>query len=315
MRIMERPLDLSRDGWIILSTGGVRNFAYGFLSVVLGLYLAGLGLRTEAIGAIFTAALAGGAAMTVALTAFADRLGRRRILLLGAVLMAMAGAVFALTDNVVLLMVAAVVGTVSPSGKEVGPFLSVEQAALPETTATHRRTDAFSAYNLVSYLAGACGSLMVGLPLLLGLAPLEGYRSLVWGYAVAGVVLLVLYAGLSHRVEALQGGTRKTLSGFGLHRSRSVVAKLGALFAVDAFAGGFVVQGFVAYWFYLRYGADPATLGAIFFGTNLLSGLSLLAASPVARRIGLLNTMVFTHLSLHLVYHAAIPGTTYPPLY
>src|SRR5262249_17255832 len=144
---------LSRDGWLLFAACGVRNFAYGFLSVVLGVYLAALGQSVEAIGGIFTAALAGGALMTLALTSVPDPLGRRKVLALGAVLMAAAGVAFALTDQILVLTLAAILGTISPSGKEVGPFLSVEQAILPQTTTDARRTEVFAAYNLVNSLA------------------------------------------------------------------------------------------------------------------------------------------------------------------
>ena len=292
---------LSPDGRLLFVTCGVRSFAYGFLSVVLGLYLAELGLEAGAIGGIFGAALAGGALMTVALTGVADRLGRRRVLIVGAALMALAGTVFALADSPLLLALAAIVGAISPSGKEVGPFLSIEQAALPRTAPDERRTSVFAAYNLVGSLAGALGALAAGVPDLLGLAPLTGYRLLVGAYAATGLLLAALFARLSPDVEAAPRSAPTAdvpapRLRFGVHRSRGVVARLAALFALDAFAGGFVVQGLVAYWFNVRYGADAATLGAIFFGTNLLSALSFLAAPPVARRIGLLNTMVFTHL-------------------
>lgn len=288
-------LELSKDGWLLFVTCGVRSFAYGFLSVVLGLYLAALGFEAGAIGIVFTAALAGGAVMTVVLTTIADRLGRRRILVVGAVLMALAGAVFAITDNLILLAVAAILGTISPSGKEVGPFLSIEQAILPQTTCDERRTDVFAAYNLVGSLAGALGALAVSLPSVFTLEPLASYRFLVWGYVVAALVLLFLFVALSPAVEAAAMRV-DSRGGFGVRRSRGVVAKLAALFALDAFAGGFIVQSLVAYWFHLRYGMETKALGPIFFGTNLLAALSFLLAVPIARRIGLLNTMVFTHL-------------------
>jgi hypothetical protein len=135
-------------------------------------------------------------------------------------------------------------------------------------------------------------------PELLGLAPAAGYHALIWAYAATGLLLLLLFQRLSAAVEAptTQTADDRTKRRLGVHRSRGVAAKLAALFALDSFAGGFVVQGLVAYWFSLRYGTDVATLGAIFFGTHLLSALSFLAAVPIARRIGLLNTMVFTHL-------------------
>ena len=145
-------LPLSRDGWLLFATCGVRSFAYGFLSVVLGLYLDGIGLTTAAIGWIFAAALAGGAVMTIIITTVADSFGRKSLLILGAVLMATAGWVFAVSDDPLLLALAAIFGTISPSGKEVGPFLSIEQAILPETTQDQHRTAVFSAYNLVGSL-------------------------------------------------------------------------------------------------------------------------------------------------------------------
>ncbi|MGH7771118.1 MAG: MFS transporter [Candidatus Binatia bacterium] len=289
-------LELSRDGWLLFATCGVRSFAYGFLSVILGLYLAAIGLEAGAIGGIFTAALAGGAVMTVLLTTGADQFGRRRILLLGALLMALAGTVFALTDNLILLTIAAILGTISPSGKEVGPFLSIEQAMLPQTTGDKMRTSVFAAYNLVGSFASALGALAVGLPALFGLGPLPGYLLLVWSYAASALLLLLLFARLSPTLEATGARRATRRHGFGMQRSGGMVAKLASLFAVDAFAGGFIVQSLVAYWFYLRYGADTKTLGAIFFGANLLSALSFLLAAPIARRIGLLNTMVSTHL-------------------
>src|SRR4249920_2471881 len=169
---------LSRDGWLLFATCGVRSFAYGFLSVVLGLYLDAIGLTTTAIGWIFTAALAG-----------------------GAVLMATAGWVFAIRSDPLVLTLAAIFGTISPSGKEVGPFLSIEQAILPETTRDQHRTTVFSAYNLVGSLFGAMGALAVGLPSLLSLPQLTGYRFLVWGYVICAVVMMVVFALLSPAIE------------------------------------------------------------------------------------------------------------------
>jgi MFS family permease len=288
-------LPLSRDGWLLFATCGVRSFAYGFLSVVLGLYLETIGLTTTAIGWIFAAALAGGALMTIVITTVADSFGRKALLILGAVLMATAGWVFAISSDPLLLALAAIFGTISPSGKEVGPFLSIEQAILPETTQDQHRTTVFSAYNLIGSLSGAVGALAVGLPSLFSISQITGYRFLVWGYVICAVVMMVVFALLSPAIERKP----KTVSQkrvIGVQRSRKVVAKLAGLFAVDAFAGGFIVQSIVAYWFYLRYETDLNTLGGIFFGTNLLAALSFLAAPAIARRFGLLNTMVFTHL-------------------
>jgi MFS family permease len=286
---------LTHDGWLLFATCGVRSFAYGFLSVILGVYLDAIGLTPTAIGWIFTAALAGGAVMTIVITAIADSFGRKTLLMIGAALMALAGCVFAVSDNPILLTFAAIFGTISPSGKEVGPFLSVEQAILPQTTSVQNRTAAFSAYNLVGSFTGAIGALAVSLPSWLSLSQFNGYRFLVWSYVGAAILLAVLFVLLSPSVEAKKNSeplTRKV----SLRKSRGIVAKLAALFALDAFAGAFIVQGIVAYWFFLRYKTDLNALGEIFFGTNLLAALSFLAAPAMARRFGLLNTMVFTHL-------------------
>ena len=286
---------LSRDGWLLFATCGVRSFAYGFLSVILGLYLDTVGLSPVAIGWIFTAALAGGAVMTIIITAVADRFGRRALLIVGAVLMALAGSIFALSRDPILLTIAAVIGTISPSGKEVGPFLSIEQAILPQTTHEQQRPASFSVYNLVGSFAGAVGALAVAIPSLLSLSAINGYRFLLWGYVFAATVMAVLFALLSRQVETKNRASLQSRQ-FGVHKSRQIVAKLAGLFALDAFAGGFIVQSIVAYWFYLRFKTDLNSLGGIFFGTNFLSALSFLAAPAIARRFGLLNAMVFTHL-------------------
>ncbi len=286
---------LTRDGWLLFASCAVRSFAYGFLSVILGVYLDSIGLSPVSIGWIFTAALAGSAAMTLVMTAVADRFGRRALLVAGAVFMAVAGGAFAVSDHPLVLALAAIFGTISPSGKDVGPFLSLEQAMLPQTTEDKQRTAVFSAYNLVGSFAGALGALAVGLPPLLSLSAIAGYRLLLWSYIAASLLLALLFARLSPRVEAnIQSPSHRRH--VGLKKSRGMVARLAGLFALDAFAGGFIVQSIVAYWFYLRYGTDLSALGGIFFGTNLLAALSFLAAPALARRFGLLNTMVLTHL-------------------
>ena len=292
---------LSRDGWLLFATCGVRSFAYGFLSrcsrTLSRRY------RTHDHGHwldLITAALAGGAVMTIVITAVADTLGRKILLILGAILMAIAGWVFAVSNEPSWLTMAAIFGTISPSGKEVGPFLSIEQAILPETTQDQHRTTVFSAYNLIGSLCGALGALAVGLPSLFSIPQITGYRFLVWGYVICAVVMMVVFALLSPAIET-KSQTVSQKRVIGVRRSRGIVAKLAGLFALDAFAGGFIVQSIVAYWFYLRYKTDLNALGGIFFGTNLLAALSFLAAPAIARRFGLLNTMVFTHLPSNIL--------------
>ncbi len=289
------------DGRILFTTRMVRLFAYGFVSVVLVLYLAAAGLTTVQIGLLLTLTLAGDTVISLAITTRADRIGRRRMLLAGAALMVLAGGVFALTRSFWLLLAAATIGVISPSGNEVGPFLSVEQAALSETVPHEHRTKAFAWYMLVGSFCTAAdaftGGGVVDLLQRRGWSVVGSYRAVIWGYAGVGVVLAALFLLLTNAVEPRRG--ERVPAGpvlLGLHKSRRVVFKLSSLFALDAFGGGFVVQSIAAYWFHLRYGASPATLGAIFFGANVLAGVSALAVVPLARRIGLLRTMVFTHM-------------------
>lgn len=289
---------LSHDGTILFAGRTVRLYAYGFLSVILALYLAQLGFGEAAIGGLFTLTLLGDAAISLWISTSADRIGRKRMLLLSSVLMIFAGAVFASTSNYFILTVAATVGVISPSGNEIGPFLSMEQAALSQILPDNRRTHVFGWYNLVGSFATATGALSSGglVQLLQGTGydALTSYRVVVIGYSLAGFVLLWLFGSLSPQIETAQrvSGVRS----LGLHRSGRLVIRLSAFFALDAFAGGFTIQSLVSYWFRIRWRVEPAMLGGIFFGANILAGISALSAARIASRIGLINTMVFTHI-------------------
>ncbi len=300
---------LSKDGAILFSTRILRLFAYGSLSIILALYLAQLGLSEARIGLLFSLTLLGDTLVSLGITTNADRLGRRRMLVLGASLMILAGIVFALTQDFLVLLIAAIIGVISPSGNEVGPFLSIEQASLTQLVHSRQRTGIFAWYNLVGSFATAFGALAGGgLTQGLrgaGLSDLNSYRAIVLGYAGVGLLLSLLFSRLTPAVEIGAGEpaqTAKTTEDsatrpfLGLRSSRNVVLKLAGLFSVDAFAGGFVVQSLVAYWFNLKFGVEPGVLGAIFLGANLLAGVSALSAAWIAGRIGLINTMVFTHL-------------------
>jgi MFS family permease len=306
------PGNLSTDGYLLFSTRIVRLFAYGFLSVVLVLYLAQAGLSEVQIGLLLTLTLIGDTVISLWITTHADRIGRRRMLAVGAGLMVFAGILFALTQNFYLLLFAATVGVISPSGNEVGPFLSIEQAGLTQLIPGERRTQVFAWYNLVGSFATAlgalCGGGLAGLLSTANLTELDSYRAVVIGYSALGIVLLVIFARLSDRVEAelsnpadLRASSAGRGSFLGLSRSREVVLSLAALFSLDAFAGGFVIQSMVAYWFHRRFGVEPATLGGIFFGANILAGISALSAAWLARRIGLIRTMVFTHIPSNIL--------------
>lgn len=290
-----------RDVTLLFATRITRLFAYGFLSVVLALYLAQTGLNEGQIGALFTLTLIGDGALSLWMTTSADRLGRQRMLLLGAGLMVIAGAVFALTNNFAVLLIAAIIGVISPSGNEIGPFLSIEQAALSQLLPHERRTHTFAWYNLAGSCATALGALAGGFLAQtlqdLGLSPLAAYRNVLLGYASAGMALILLFLKLTPAIEANQASrASQPLRAFGLHRSRPIVMKLSALFALDAFAGGFVIQSMLAYWFFIKFGVTESTLGGIFFGANILAGISALLAARLAARFGLINTMVFTHI-------------------
>jgi len=284
---------------LLFCARSVRLFAYGALSVVLALYLHEAGLSGAAIGLLFTLTLFGDAGITLWITTKADRIGRKKMLLLGASLMIMAGVVFGMTGNIVLLMIAGIIGVISPSGNEIGPFLSLEQAALSQLLPAERRTKAFAWYNLAGSLATAAGALAGGF-LSQGLrhagyAELESYRMVILGYAACGVVLIAFFLFLSSAVEAAAAVPAQERM-LGLHKSKGVVMKLSALFALDAFAGGFVIQSMMAYWFHIKFGLDAGVLGSIFFGANILAGVSALLAVRLANRIGLIRTMVFTHI-------------------
>ncbi len=297
---------LTKDGRLLFATRGIRLFAYGFLSVVLILYLTSAGLSEVQAGAVLTFTLIGDAAVTFWITTHADRTGRRRMLVVAALLMAAAGVVFTLTHNFLLLLLAATVGVISPSGNEVGPFLSIEQASLSHLTPEDTRTGVFSWYNLVGSFATALGAVSGGwLAQALqssGWAPVSSYRVVIVGYALIALVLVASFSRLSPAVEVNAASKENPSSGgstgswLGLGASRGKVLRLALLFSLDAFAGGFVIQSLVAYWFHTRFGLAPGVIGSIFFGANILAGISALSAAWIASRIGLVNTMVFTHL-------------------
>lgn len=286
---------------LLFATRITRLFCYGFLSVALALYLAETGFTETQIGLLFTLTLIGDAGISLWLTTSADRFGRKRTLLIGALLMAIAGIAFALTKNFAILALTAVIGVVSPADKDIGPFLSVEQASLTKLVPDDKRTNYFAWYNLAGSFASAAGALAGGWLAkslqLNGWTPLESYRFVLIGYALGGFILFVMFFNLTPSIElASPYAVRDTQYVLGLHRSRGVVFKLSALFALDAFAGGLIVQSLLAYWFHVRFGADIALLGSIFFGANILAGISALLAVQIAKRVGLINTMVFTHI-------------------
>ena len=298
------PGSLARnpDVALLFATRILRMFGYGFLAVVLVLYLAAIGLSGGEVGLLLGLTLLGDAGVSLWLTTHADRIGRRRVLLVGSMLMLLAGFAFVATPVFAVLLVAATIGVLSPSGNEVGPFLPVEQAALTQLVPARSRTGLFAWYQLAGSFATAAGTLAGGVVSQVaingGASSADAYRVVIIGYAVVGGALAMLFTRVSAAVEVpdAEVADQTVRDRLGLHRSRGVVLRLSALFALDAFAGGFAIQSFIAYWFHLRYGVDPGALGAILSAANVLAGLSALAAGRLAARFGLIRTMVFTHL-------------------
>jgi len=275
----------------ILVIQGLRAFLYGFGSVLIGAALAAGGLSSARVGAIFTAMLAGMAAMSIVVALRADRIGRRRSYAGLLLLMGAAGAVFAFTRWMPALIVAALTGTLSTDPNESGPITSLEQAMMGGAPA-EARARVFGRYNAIAYLAGSIGALAAGGPAAFrGLFPaLPADQRWLLAFPVIAVACAVLAQRLSPASDAPHAGRAR------LERSRGKVRGLAALFSVDSFAGGFVVQAFLVYWFNRRFGATTTQMGLVFFGTGLFQAASSFLAGRVAARIGLLNTMVFTHL-------------------
>ena len=289
---------MSTDARRILALQALRAFAYGLGSVLIGVTLARRGLSGFEVGLVLAALLAGVALTSLAIARTADRVGRRRWYAALFLLMGLAGAAFALTDETWLLVLAALSGTVSTEVVESGPFTSLEQAMLPSAVGGGGDpTRLFGTYNTVATLAGSAGALAAALVPALGVEP----QRLLLVYVAVGVVGAFVARGLSDSLEA----TRRSAVA-PLDRSRGIVRRLSALFALDSFGGGFVTQAFIAYWFTETFGTSLEVLGVVFFVLGLLQSVSFQVATRLAARFGLVNTMVFTHLPSNVLL-AAIP--------
>lgn len=279
----------------VLAARALRAFGDGAISLLLPVYLTALGFDPLEVGVLATATLLGSAALTLLVGVTAHRLGRRGLLLGAALLMAATGIAFALFRDFWPLVLIAFIGTLNPSSGDVSLFLPLEQALLSESVADRDRTRVFAWYSLTGSLVGAAGALFAGVPDLLakggavGLIP--ALQAMFILYALFGLACLFLYRGLSPATAGDGSGKSEPLG-----RSRRIVFTLAALFSLDAFGGGFIVQTLLALWFFERFGLSLGTAATIFFWTGVLSALSYLVAVPVSRRIGLINTMVFTHL-------------------
>ncbi len=297
---------LTRDGKLLLAARIMRTFGYGFLSVIIAIYLRLLGFDNIQIGLLLGSALVNSVIFTLFASFYADRIGRRRLLIIYASLMSVSGLIFTITDNYFLLILAAFIGTMNVTGSETGAFLTIEQATLPQTIRNKQMMNtAFALYNMVGTFSMSVGILLSGLPSLLqeqfyGLSQIESIKGLFILYTLLGLFVIIIYIMLSRDIEVKQEAKRtikQTLS----PRSKQIVAKLSTLFAVDSFAGGFVIQSVISLWFFTRFGADLAALSYIFSAANVITALSYIAAAKIADRIGLVNTMVFTHLPSNIL--------------
>jgi predicted MFS family arabinose efflux permease len=306
---MASDLGIRGDLLRILGVQALRAFAYGFGSVVLGTSLAAGGLSDARVGLLFAAMLAGAALSSIGVGLVAERVGRRRLYAVLLAVMGIAGAVYALTDAFVLLVLVALTGTLSTDPNESGPITSLEQAMLGGAPA-EERARVFGRYNAVAYLAGALGALAGGGPALFRhLFPaLAADQRWLLVFPVVAIACVWLAGGLSARVEADGRAPARPLE-----RSRGTVMRLAALFGLDAFAGGFVVTTFIVYWFDRRFGASPETMGAVLFAGGLIQAGSSMLSGRLAGRIGLLNTMVFTHLPSNVLL-AVVPLMPMLPL-
>ena len=297
---------ISRDGKLLLCARIVRTFSYGFLSIILAIYLKLNGFNEVLIGIVLTATLVNSVIFNLISSAYADKIGRKKILTIYAILMVLSAVIFFLTNNYVALIIAAIIGTINVTGSEVGAFLSLEQAILPQTVKDiKKRNSIFAIYNMVGTFAMAGGVLVSGLPNFLvqhyGLAQINAIKTLFIFYAVLALVVTGIYLALSKKIEIqVQDGQRvpqKSIS----PKTRGIITKMSSLFAVDSFAGGFVIQSIVAFWFYSKFGADLSVLSYIFSVAGVLTALSFLVATKIASKIGLINTMVFTHIPSNIL--------------
>ena len=305
---------ISKDGKLLLGARIVRTFSYGFLSVILAIYLKLIGFGDVAIGLVLTATLVNSVFFNLLSSAYADKFGRRNILVLYAALMIASSIIFFVTDNYVALVIAALVGTINVTGSEVGAFLSLEQALLPQTVSDIRkRNSIFAIYNAVGTFAMSAGVLVSGLPSVLqnyGFDKIGAIKELFLIYAACAVAVLGIYLVLSKNIEVKDNVPKSGLSIKNLSpKSRGIIAKMSTLFAVDSFGGGFVIQSIVSFWFYTKFGADLTSLSYIFAIAGVLTAISYMASTKIASKIGLVNTMVFTHIpsNVLLIFLAFAP--------
>jgi len=297
---------LTKDGKLIISARIIRTFSYGFLSMILAIYLSLIGFDELLIGFILSATLVNSIIFNLFSTFFADRIGRKKILIIYASLMAVSGCVFFITENYFALIIAAFIGTINVTGSETGAFLSLEQAILPQTVKNiKKRNTVFALYNIIGTLAMAGGILLSSLPQIMqenfGFSNIDSFKPLFLIYILAGVAVVIIYFFFSKEIEVKKTLDSKTFSSNLSPKSKQIILKMSSLFALDSFAGGFVIQSIVAFWFFTKFGVDLTTLSIIFSVAGVLTAISFFFAAKIADHIGLIKTMVFTHIPSNIL--------------
>jgi MFS family permease len=299
-----------RDRILINAVGFLRSVGVGLIGVILGIYLFRVGFSSLAIGLVLAAGLAGTALATLLASLFADRFGRRRSLLLLSILSAGGGIALAFAPRLPLLLLVAFLAMLNGTGTDRSAPYALEQGIIPGLAPDSKRTWNLAWYNVLLDAGGSLGALGAGLPMLLqrhlDLSVLTSYRSLFIGYSGLWLVLATFYALLSPAVEVSRSPQLAALRQRVEPQTRKVLAGLTALFSLDAFGGGFLTDALVAYWFFRRFNIPEQDLGVLFFAVHILNAVSHLGAAWLARRIGLVNTMVFTHLPSSL-FLMAVP--------
>jgi len=296
-----------RDVALIYFAGFLRSFGVGLMGVVLGIYLFRTGLKSTAIGFIIAAGLAGAASATVLMTIAADQIGRRSFLVILSLLSALGGIALAMSPSLPILAIMAFVGMLNGTGTDRSAAFALDQAILPGLVPDTSRTWGLAWYNVLLDGGGSLGALAAGLPLLVehhkSISILASYRFIFLGYSLLCVIVAVAYLRLSPAVEVVGPKTIASPRNRITLKSQRIVAKITALFSLDAFGGGFLTDALIAYWFFRRFGIAEQELGLVFFAVHVLNACSHVGAASLARHIGLVNTMVFTHLpsSLFLI--------------
>jgi MFS family permease len=283
-----------QDIFYVYAARALRGFGDGFAVIILPVYLLAIGLTPQQVGIVASASLLGTAALTLLVGFVAPRYDLRNLFLIGAGLATVTGFVFPMVETVVPALLVAFMGTINPSAGDLGMLIPLEHALLTQETSDRDRTGVFARYSLIGSLTAAAGSLAAALPEFLtarGLPEISALRLMFYGYATLGLLAAFLYSRLPR--DHMRAATRP---GQALGQSRRIVYKLAALFSLDAFAGGFVVQSLLALWLFQRFDLSLGTASAFFFCASLLSAVSFPVAAWLAKRIGLVNTMVFTHI-------------------